>query len=262
MTAEKACFSSLLTKRDPPGIVKTITGVTKEKILKASLRFIPIIVLFVLAVAPVVAQEGQDIQTAVDYFDRVSERYGRIVDYTARVVITEDEETMTGRLFYKSPHMLRINFEQPEEQVLVSNGETLQVYIPQYQVVMTQSLKRRSDAAISSMADKQGLELLKKNYSIAYLHGPEPEPLDEENGEEVVKLRLTWRSSNVGFRQLDISVNQDLLIRRIKGVTSRYDTVQMDYLEIETNQNIPDARFDYEADSSANVFDNFLYESE
>ncbi len=207
---------------------------------------------------------AQEIQTATAFFDQVSDRYGEIEDYIADVTITSEQSQLSGSLEYRIPNQLRIDFDEPTGQVMVSDGEMLQVYIPQYNVVLRQSLRRRSDADLATMANEQGLNLLRENYSIAFLDSPDAVPLDEddEDSEMVTKLRLNWRTTDQGFRQLIISVTDDLLIRRIVGVTSNYEEVRFDFENLRINQGIPDTRFEYEAPSSANNFDNFLFEGE
>ena len=205
---------------------------------------------------------GQEILTAPDYFDRVSERYTEISDYTAELRILNDETTYAGQLFYRSPNLIRIDFEEPEGQVLVSNGEELQVYIPRYNVVLTQQLLSEGGAGPATVANAEGLDLLRRNYSIAYEDSPDPVPLEEDSEEMVTKLLLTWRSTNEGYRQLTLSIGEDLLIRRILGVTIGFQEVQFDFVNVRLNQNIPVARFDYEAPSSANTFEDFLFERE
>lgn len=217
------------------------------------------IVLFSIVAGGLFAQE---IQTATDYFGWISEQYGKIEDYQAEVKITRDETEMTGELYYKNPNLLRINFSDPEEQVLVVDGELLTIYIPKHSVIMQQPLKRRGSAAVASMASSQGLHLLKRNYSIAYLEGPDPIPLEEGSRVRVVKLKLEWRNNEAGFRQLIISVGENGLIRRIIGVTLEYEDLQFDFRNIVINQEIPDARFNYESPASANIFNNFLFEPE
>jgi outer membrane lipoprotein-sorting protein len=208
------------------------------------------------------AVSAQEIMTANDYFNSISERYGRVDDYEARLTITREEEAVTGTVYYKNPNLLRINFSEPEEQVLALDGELLTIYIPAHSVIMQQSIKRHSSATLASMASSQGLNLLKRNYSIAYLSGPDPVPLDEESEEMVIKLKLEWKSTDEGFRQLEISVGENGLIRRIVGVTGGYENIQFDFTNIIINRNIPDARFQYESPASANVFNNFLFDPE
>lgn len=208
------------------------------------------------------AASAQEILTANDYFDSISQRYGRVDDYQAGLTITRGESVMMGTVFYKNPNLLRIDFSEPEEQVLALDGELLTVYIPEHSVIMQQNIERRSSAAIASMASSQGLVLLKRNYSIAYLSGPEPVPIDEESNERVTRLKLERRTNDEGFRQLEMSVGENGLIRRIVGLTVGYEKIQFDFSNIIINQNIPDARFQYESPASANVFNNFLFDPE
>ncbi len=202
---------------------------------------------------------AQDILTAPRFFDDVSERYGEINDYVATVRIQRDESNMEGTLYYRAPNLLRIDFTDPEEQVLVSDGERLRIYVPP-RVVLEQSLRRRGSGDVASMASQEGLSLLRSNYSIAYLDDPEPVPLDEESRELVTKLRLTWRSTTEGFRQLTLSISDDLLIRRIEGITVGYDEIVFDFENIRINQNIPARRFEYDSPASANTYSDFLFD--
>jgi len=205
---------------------------------------------------------AQDIQTAENYFDEVSARYGKIQDYSATISITQGESVMAGKLYYKSPNLLRIDFSEPEDQVLVTDGELLTVYVPRFEVILEQKLKRRSQAALANMASEQGLNLLKKNYGVAYLTGPQFVPLEEGSGEMVRKLRLTSRSNAEGFRQIVIAVGRNGLIRRITGVTLSYEEFVFDLTDIGINQNIPGTRFKYDSPAYANVYQNFLFEAE
>jgi outer membrane lipoprotein-sorting protein len=205
---------------------------------------------------------AQEIQTAENYFDEVSARYGKIQDYTATISITQGETVMSGILYYKNPNLLRIDFTDPEDQVLVTNGTELTIYIPRYEVILVQRLRRRSQAALASMASEQGLHLLKKNYGVAYLSGPGLVPLDEESDEQVRKLKLESRSTAEGFRQIVLAVGRTGLIRRITGVTIGYEEFVLDLTNIVVNQNIPDTRFEYDSPPYANVYNDFLFEAE
>jgi outer membrane lipoprotein-sorting protein len=117
-------------------------------------------------------------------------------------------------------------------------------------------------SAGASIATHEGLVLLRRNYSVAYLESPNPVPLDREAGENepVVKLKLDWRSTQEGIRQIEMSVNSDGYIRRFIGITPENDVIQFDFTNIIVNQNIPDTRFNYTLPASANTFENFLFE--
>ena len=225
----------------------------------SSFFFYIIVILFLCAAG---FSSAQEIQTAENYFDEISARYGKIQDYSATISITQGETVMSGKLYYKTPNLLRIDFTDPEEQVLVTNGEELTIYIPRYEVILVQRLRRRSQAALASMASEQGLHLLKKNYGVAYLSGPGFVPLDEESDEQVRKLKLESRSTAEGFRQIILAVGRTGLIRRITGVTIGYEEFVLDLTDIVVNQNIPDTRFEYDSPPYANVYNDFLFEAE
>jgi len=215
-----------------------------------------------LSLALAAPLQAQDIQTAENFFDTVSEKYGDVKDYIAGIRITLEKDVMEGTLYYKSPNLLRIDFSSPAEQVMVTDGEKLTVYIPQYRVIMSQALKKRSSASVAAMASRQGLLLLKRNYAIAYLEGPASVPLDDKSDERVKKLKLTWRTNAEGFRELIVSIGAAGYIRRIEAVTVGYQKIQFNFTDIRVNQNIPDARFKYDPPASANVLENFLFEPE
>ena len=221
-----------------------------------------ILVLLTCGIVLPDAVSGQEILTAEKYFDEISARYGKIQDYTARITITQDETVMKGKLYYKSPNLLRIDFTDPAEQVLVTNGEQLTIYIPKYEVTLVQKLKRRSQAALANMASEQGLHLLKRNYGVAYLTGPEFAPLEEGSPEMVRTLKLTSRSTAEGFRQIVIAVGRTGLIRRISAVTIGYEEFVLDLKDVVVNQNIPDTRFEYDSPPYSNVYNDFLFEAD
>ncbi len=219
------------------------------------LSFLLLIIIF----SPVVAQ---DILTAAQFFDSVSDKYSVVEDYEARISISTGETVMEGVLFYRSPNLLRINFSEPEEQVISVNDNILTLHIPDQNVIMEQKLQKHSDASLAVMASKQGLELLERGYSVAFLKGPEQVVLEEGSDELVRKLNLVWRRTDEGYRQIIMSVDDKGMIRRMKGITVNYETFQFDFTEIRINQNIPEVRFEYEAPPSAYVMNNFLFEPE
>jgi len=110
------------------------------------------------------------------------------------------------------------------------------------------------------MASAQGLNLLKRNYVASFVTGPNPVRLDDNNQEEVVKIRLARRSISEGFREIILSVNPvSKLIRRIEGRTIADVHVRFDFTNIRTNVGIPELRFVYDSPGSAYMYNNFLF---
>lgn len=231
-------------------------------ITRRRIHRIIILTLCLLAVGGVAY--SQEIRTATQFFDALAQRYTGIVDYSARISMSREDAGYAGNLFYRAPNQIRINFDDPEDQVLVSDGRLLKVYIPEYNVVLQQALGERStnegEGTGAALATQEGLTLMREGYSIAYLDSPDPVPLEEGSDELVTKLRLDWRVSSEGFRQLTLSITEDLLIRRIEAVTVGYEEITFDFTDIVLNEGIPTTRFEYEAPASANVYTDFLFE--
>ena len=225
-------------------------------------KFYIFICLIIFPVLFSYAQEQDRIVTANEFLNYVSAQYGSINDYEAKIAITKGKEKMTGIIYYKTPSLLRINFDNPKEQVLVVDKEKLVIYIPKYRVIMQQKLKKKGGVSGAGMASREGLGILRKNYTVAYLESPDFVPLDAGSEEMVKKLKFVWRTADEGFRQLIMSVGEDNLIRRMVCVTADYTEMQFDFTDIRTNEGIPDTRFEYDSPASANVFENFLFEAE
>jgi outer membrane lipoprotein-sorting protein len=211
-----------------------------------------------LPLALVVQANAQEIVTAERYLETVSEKYGGIRDYEARIAIRSGSSEMQGNVSYLSPSFLRIDFTRPAEQVIVFNGELLTVYLPEYRAVLNQTITPSRRGA--SMATPQGLSLLRRNYVASFVSSPDPVRLDENSNEEVVKLRLARRSISEGFREIILSISPvSKLIRRIEGRTIADVQVRFDFTNIRTNVGIPELRFVYDSPGSAYMYNNFLF---
>jgi len=201
----------------------------------------------------------QEIVTAERYLEMVSERYGVIRDYEANIVILSGSNQMYGTVSHLAPAFLRLDFTRPMDQVIVFNGDLLTVYLPEYRMVLNQTINRRSSTG-AGLVSAQGLALLRRNYVPSFVTGPQPEPLEAGSSERVVKLRLTRKSISEGFREIIVSVNPDTkLIRRLEGRTIAGGQVQFDFSNVKINQGIPEQRFIYDSPPSANMYNNFLF---
>ena len=226
-------------------------------------RFLRVVPLLFLIFIPSGFSFAQEIITADNYLNTVSQRYANIRDYEANVVIRSDGSDMYGNLSFLNPNFLRIDFTDPADQVLIFNGEVMNIHIPRLRTVLSQAvtpMRGMTTTGGAGMASAEGLLLLRRGYIPAFLTGPEPVALDNMNPERVVKLRLTPRLSAEGFREIILSINPEtLLIRRIEGRTINDALVRFDFTNIRTNLGIPEQRFIYDSPPTANIFHNFLF---
>lgn len=204
---------------------------------------------------------AQGITTAGDYFKSVSDKYATIKDYEAQIEMVAINEELAGRASFLRPNLLRIDFSNPQDQVILFNGDNLIIYLPNSSAVLQQSIKKDNTGASSAnFATPQGLSLMRRYYSVAYEVGQDAVPLENGSDEKVVKLVLTRRNSSEAFRHIKLAINEETkLIRRVEAVTPKGETFIFNFMDYKINQGISDQRFIYDPPSSANNFNNFLF---
>ena len=218
-------------------------------------RSLLILSIFVVLISNVFAQE---ITTASAYFKTISEYYGSLKDYEVDFELKVEKQESAGKISYKNPDLLRMDYTNPEEQVIVFNGDMLVIYLPGSAAVLQQQVSSTGNAA--TLATGQGLGLLSRYYTVAYETGQNAEPLEEGSDEMVVKFILSRKTASEAFRYIKIAVNPtSKLIRRIIAVTTKNEEFVLNFYDYKLNQNITDQRFIYDPPSSANNYNNFLF---
>jgi outer membrane lipoprotein-sorting protein len=213
--------------------------------------------VFLLASA---AAFSQSILTAAAFFQNVSAEYGKINDYEADLTLKKQKSVMEGRVSFKRPDLLRIDFTKPSDQVICFNGDMLTIYLSEIPAILNQNVESAGANNSANLATPQGLALMSRYYSVAYENGQDSEPLEEGSSEMVVKLRLSRRNTTEAFRYIYMSVNPDSkLIRRIVAVTPQNELYQFDFTNYTLNQGISDQRFIYDPPTDANNYNNFLF---
>ena len=206
---------------------------------------------------------AQNITTASAYFKTVSEQYATFKDYEADFEFSVDGTEMAGHFSYKTPNLIRLDFTNPEQQVIVFNGDLLTIYLPGSDAVLLQNLDESTtddDENLTTLGSPKGLSLLSRYYTVAYETGQDAELLEEGSDEMVVKLILTKKSAAEAFRYIKLCISEKTkLLRRMEAVTPKGQTYIFNYYDYKINQDISDQRFIYEAPSSANNFNNFLF---
>jgi outer membrane lipoprotein-sorting protein len=197
------------------------------------------------------------ILTAGAFFKTVSDFYATITDYEAALDISVGRSTMSGRVSFKKPELMRIDFTSPANQVIVYNGDMLTIYLPGNAAVLHQAASESQSGA--NLATAQGLNLMSRYYAVAYETGQEPVPLASGSEEMVVNLILSRKSVSEEFRTIKLSINPKThLIRRVEAAT-RNEVFVFSFYDYKLNQGIPDSRFLYDPPASANDYNNFLF---
>ena len=217
------------------------------------------ILLSICALFFVTVLSAQSITTASAYFKTISEYYASLSDYEVDFEITIDKTESAGLLSYKSPDLIRLDYTNPEKQVICFNGDLLTIYLPSGPTVLQQQVSTEGKSA-SSLVTGQGLSLMTRYYTVSYENGQSAEALDDSSDEMVVKFILSRKSASEAFRYIKISVTAETkLIRRIEAVTPKGEKFLFNFYDYKLNQGIPDQRFIYEAPSDGNNYNNFLF---
>lgn len=201
---------------------------------------------------------AQNITTAGAYFKTISEKYATLKSYEADFEITMPDSETSGHLSFKAPDLLRMDFSNPPEQVIVYSSDLLTIYLPLSRAVLQQQVN--SDSSGASLATPKGLELMTRYYTVGYVTGQDPVPLDDNPEEMVIKLILYKRSASEEFKNIVLSISTDTqLIRRIEATANSGDLFVFNFFDYKLNPDISDQRFIYDAPSSANNYNNFLF---
>lgn len=92
------------------------------------------------------------------------------VDYAQRLTssLTAEVRKTSGTAYLRKPRELRIEQGEPEPQVIVASGKTVQIYTPRFRQVVKDSWQRWSDSQLllpGIAGFGQTLERLKKDYA-------------------------------------------------------------------------------------------------
>jgi outer membrane lipoprotein-sorting protein len=213
--------------------------------------------IFFLIAAAGFAQAAR-IVSADEFFAVLSTHYAGIKSYEATVSFKQDTSVSSGKLSYKSPDKLNIRFDSPAGQVLNFDGKKLDVSLPSQKVYLEQEYKSLPEDQLAGIATGQALSVIKNQYSVAYLTGPDTVPLDKDTIEQVTKLKLVARAST-SFSDMIMSV-KDQVIRRIEATLTNGSTMVMDFTNVKPNVAVPDSRFAFVAPGDYELVKNWLFD--
>ncbi|WNY65806.1 outer membrane lipoprotein carrier protein LolA [Borreliella andersonii] len=212
---------------------------------------IKIILLLVLFPFTVFAQIS-----ANQYFEGIYAKYQNIEDMQATINFTLKGLKQTGVLLYKFPDKFIINLDS-NNQVFVSDGEVLTVYVPSLGTSFNQQLVKGSSGGEGLM------KVLNSEYSVSYTNSPNLEDLDSSGPGKYIKLTFSRKlyKGAATINSFIIAFASDGIIRRITAFpTSGGREIVIDLTAVKFNVGILDSKFKYDPPKSSNKVDNFLYD--
>lgn len=204
-------------------------------------------------------------------------------DYQADFKWIQGDSVQEGKLYFKNPQKLRLNFVNPPNQVICTNGYELWVYLPTHNFVLKQTLLQKDKKDISILDDEKkddkknkkdqkniedktqinpillnpvGFDRFLTEYAIEY---NETKTMINYNGYMVYSFKLIrWRSSKSGINVVYLLVQPDGIIRKVEGITANFRKFTIELSNIKTNNGISDEQFNYQPPAHARTLDNFM----
>jgi outer membrane lipoprotein carrier protein len=134
----------------------------------------------------------------------VEQRYagtGFTADFrqTSTIKAMDITDTAAGKVLIKRPEKMRWEYTQPDEQTIVTDGQTLWMYRPEDQQVMVgQAPSFFGDGkGASFLTDMQGL---RRNFAVT---------LEESQNDDVFRLKMLPHKANVDIAAILISVAKE-----------------------------------------------------
>jgi outer membrane lipoprotein-sorting protein len=216
----------------------------------------PVIILLVSSA--LFAQDTEEqikIISINDIKKTMEDTFASIEDYTADFEWVNGNVNYYGRILYKKPNKILLNFEEPEEQVIVSNGLSLYIYLPSLKIVAQQALNEESESTILTTASESGLVKLLDEYSFSFYDTSLPQSFKNMMA---YHLTLDQKKAKVGFKKMDLWVSDTGLILQSSGSSQSGIDVSLTFLNIKLTTEIPDYIFDFEVPTDAQIIRNII----
>jgi outer membrane lipoprotein-sorting protein len=216
----------------------------------------PVIILLVSSA--LFAQDTEEqikIISINDIKKTMEDTFASIEDYTADFEWVNGNVNYYGRILYKKPNKILLNFEEPEEQVIVSNGLSLYIYLPSLKIVAQQALNEESESTILTTASESGLVKLLDEYSFSFYDTSLPQSFKNMMA---YHLTLDQKKAKVGFKKMDLWVSDTGLILQSSGSSQSGIDVSLTFLNIKLNTELPDYIFDFEVPTDAQIIRNII----
>lgn len=209
-----------------------------------------------------------------------------IKDLEADFKWMQNENVQEGKIYFKNSQRLRLNFTNPSNQVMCTNGYDLWFYLPTHNFVLKQTLMHKEkkqtetesdpvtentksknknnskeksenqDSASALFFNPVGFDNFLSNYAIEF---HESKTLVDYKGYKVYQFKLIrWRSTRNGINVIYMTVDPNGIMRKIEGITAAYRKIVIEFENIKLNSNLPDLLFNYEPPAHARTLDNFI----
>ena len=157
-----------------------------------------IYLLFLGSVGQPVAEEKDLLQLIQKQYHSIRSFSGRFIQSSHRADIETGPKKAEGLVSYKRPGKMRWLYEAPEEQLLVTNGQTMWLYDPLLENVTVQKLQKITEGTALSFLLGLG------NLQADFIHRDISKKLLSGQDGLIVELEPKKSTANLAFIQLDV----------------------------------------------------------
>ena len=220
-----------------------------EKMLKSILSVIVVCLFAAASVrAETMASGGAPVSKDLkQVLDRLQRHYHDTNSFTAKfneeiATVGAPKKNRTGTVSFRKPGRMRWEFDDPEKQTIVSDGETLYSYDPDLNQVVETLLKQalKSSSATSFLL---GIGNINRDFKAAFAHPATPTGLvdlilDAKSGGYVIQVGLDPKSYNL----MTLTLTDQL-----------GDVTRIDFSDIHDNVELSDSIFAFKTPTGADV---------
>jgi len=230
--------------------------------MKKTFLIILSLIFFIINIFP-----QDDIIGAKSLMEKLSETVKKNVkDYKADVKWMNGDAVSSGKLYFKNPQKVKIEYKDPAGQVFCTNGYELWIHIPSMSATLHQNIldkekKRNEDGTVETVKNPiflspVGYDKLLSEYAIEY-HETKEKVVYKDTKVYKFKL-LRWKSARNGINTIYLMIDENGMIRQAKAITANFRQISIEYDNITLNSGLSDMMFNYEPPAHATVIDDFM----
>lgn len=188
-------------------------------------------------------------------------------DFSLLTVEAKKSRTYSGVSYYKKPGKIRYDFSNPQGDAVVSDGQTLWIFIQKLGTVGKQDLelkkKNKSGQSIFSSVGSEGLSRLFRKYHYKFDSIEQPRKIDGNDSKTYFVLALEQREKIGGFEKMTLYVDSNsYFVKKAVAYDGRGKETTLNFTNITENPDLQDGMFKFSINGNSKIVNNPLVTEE
>jgi outer membrane lipoprotein-sorting protein len=188
---------------------------------------------------------------AKDIVKGVRQKFKSFNTYEAQFQIVMEKGNKSdfrqGAIYFRKPDKVHMKFTYPYNQVVISDGKFIWIYLPNLKLLGKQDLTKKSEDGFFSKATPVGLDRLFSLYHYTFQKGEQPRKGSILKGKEEVfyVLHLRQKVITSGFKEMEVWVDTGFLVRKVVAENALGKKITMEFSNIQTDKSFDDSLFTF-----------------